>query len=218
MADKLRIGSLASGGGTNLQSIIDRCEDGRIDGRVVMVISDRADARALERARNHGIAARHIKVAKTGTEEWLAADAAITGALREAGVELVCLAGYMRIIGPELLRAYPDAIMNIHPALLPSFKGTHGQREALDYGCKVAGATVHFASEGFDEGPVIIQSAVPVREDDTESTLGARILATEYEIYAQAVQWFAEGRLCVEGRRVVVTGVATAAHVNPDPA
>ena len=217
MANRIRIGALASGGGTNVQSIIDRCEDGRISGEVVIVISDRAEPRVLERARKHGIEAVHIPVAKTGTDEWLEADRSIVAALQGARVDLVCMAGYMRVIGPHLLAAFAERIMNIHPALLPAFKGMHGQRDALEYGCKVAGATVHFAAPEFDMGPIITQAAVPVREDDTEETLAARILKQEHEIYAQAIQWFAEGRLRVEGRRVVVEGVETAARIAAEP-
>ncbi|MBM3473457.1 MAG: phosphoribosylglycinamide formyltransferase [Armatimonadetes bacterium] len=212
----IRLGALASGGGTNLQSIIDRCEDGRLDAEVVMVISDRLEAGALERARKHGIAALHVPVAKTGTDEWLEADRRITDAFLEARVDLICMAGYMRVIGPHLLGAFPHRIMNIHPALLPAFKGMHGQRDALEYGTKVAGATVHFADPDFDMGPIIIQAVVLVREDDTEATLAARILRQEHEIYPQAVQWFAEGRLRVEGRRCVVEGVDTAARISID--
>lgn len=216
MAGKLRIGVLASGGGTNLQSIIDRCEDGRINGDVVVVISDRADAGALERARNHGIKAVHLDVPKTGTDGWRAADRQITAELQAASVELVSLAGYMRMIGPQMLDVFKDRVLNIHPALLPAFKGTHGQGDALEYGAKVAGATVHFADAEFDHGPIIIQAAVPVREDDTPDTLGARILKQEHEIYAQAIQWFAEGRLRIEGRHVHVEGEVTAGRLSTD--
>jgi phosphoribosylglycinamide formyltransferase-1 len=216
MPNRIRIGVFASGGGTNLQSIIDRCEDGRIDGEVVIVVSDRAEAKALGRARSHGIEALHVAVPKTGTDGWREADQRITDALLEARVDLVCLAGYMRMIGPHMLSAFSQRIMNIHPALLPAFKGTHGQRDALEYGTKVAGATVHFADPEFDMGPIIIQAAVPVREDDTEETLAARILRQEHEIYAQAIQWFAEGRLRIEGRRVFVEGVESAARISTD--
>ncbi|MGQ9731107.1 MAG: phosphoribosylglycinamide formyltransferase [Candidatus Zipacnadales bacterium] len=216
MATRIRIGVLASGSGTNLQSIIDRCEDGRIDGEVVIVISDRVEAKALERARQHGIEARYIPVGKTGTEDWLKADQQMAEALQQQNVDLVCMAGYMRIIGPHLLSAFPRRIMNIHPALLPAFGGTHGQRDALEYGTKIAGATVHFADPEFDTGPIIIQAAVPVREDDTEATLAARILKQEHEIYAQAIQWFAEGRLRVEGRRVRIQDVITAGRLSND--
>jgi phosphoribosylglycinamide formyltransferase-1 len=216
MAGKLRIGVLASGGGTNLQSIVDRCEDGRIDGEVVLVISDRADAGALERARKHGVKAVHIQVPKTGTDGWRAADEKITAELEGAAVELICLAGYMRMIGPRMLDVFKGRVMNIHPALLPAFKGTHGQRDALEYGAKVAGATVHFADAEFDHGPIITQAAVPVREDDTPDTLAARILKQEHEIYAQAIQWFAEGRLKIDGRYVRVEGEVTAGRLSTD--
>jgi len=216
MARRIRIGVLASGGGTNLQSIIDRCEDGRIDAQVVVVISDRGDARALDRARNHGIEAVHVPVAKTGTDEWLEADRRVAEVLAKAQVDLVCMAGYMRVIGPHLLGSFRGRVMNIHPALLPSFPGMHGQRDALEHGVKVAGATIHFADPEFDTGPIIIQAAVPVREDDTEQTLAARILKQEHEIYAQAIQWFAEGRLRIEGRRVIVEGVEAAGRLSPD--
>jgi len=216
MANRLRIGVLASGGGTNLQSIIDRCEDGRIDGEVAIVISDKPDVGALERARKHGIKAVHVEVPKTGTDGWLAADREITDELEKAGVGLVCLAGYMRMVGPHMLETFRGLVMNIHPALLPGFKGTHGQRDALEYGAKVAGATVHFADPEFDHGPIITQAAVPVREDDTPDTLGTRILRQEHEIYAQAIQWFAEGRLKVEGRRVRVEDEVTAGRLSSD--
>jgi phosphoribosylglycinamide formyltransferase 1 len=213
---KLRIAVLASGGGTNLQSIIDCCADGRISGEVVLVVSDKPEAGALDRARRAGIGAAHIPVAKTGTPEWLEADRRIVEELTSAGTDLVCLAGYMRMIGPEMLRAFAGRVMNIHPALLPAFKGMHGPRDALEYGAKVAGATVHFADPEFDHGPIIIQAAVPVREDDTAATLAARVLKQEHEIYAQAIQWFAEGRLRIEGRHVRVEGVAAAARLSAD--
>lgn len=216
MAGKLRIGVLASGGGTNLQSIVDRCEDGRIAGEVVIVISDKAGAGALDRARRHGIRAVHLDVPKTGTDGWLAADREITDELQRAGVELVCLAGYMRMIGPQMLETFKHHVLNIHPALLPAFKGTHGQRDALEYGAKIAGATVHFADAEFDHGPIITQAAVPVREDDTPETLAARILREEHEIYAQAIQWFAEGRLKIDGRHVRVEGEVTAGRLSID--
>jgi len=216
MSPGVRIGVLASGGGTNLQSIIDQCAQGRISGQVVVIISDRAEAGALERGRRHNIRAVHIPVAKTGTDEWLEADRQIVVELQAAEVDLVCLAGYMRMVGPELLRVYRHRVMNIHPALLPGFKGLHGQRDALEYGAKVAGATVHFADAEFDHGPIIIQAVVLIREDDTAETLAARILKQEHEIYAQAIQWFAEGRLRIEGRCVHVKGEVTAGRLSCD--
>jgi phosphoribosylglycinamide formyltransferase 1 len=202
----LNLGVLASGGGTNLQAIIDACEAGAISARVAVVISDKAGAGALERAARHGIPAVHISVAKTGTEAWVQDNREIVDSLRAHGVDLVCLAGYMRKVTPEFLAAYEGAVINIHPALLPSFVGHRGQGDAVDYGVKLAGATVHFVDAEFDHGPVIIQAAVPVRDDDTEGTLARRILAQEHRIYSQAIQWYAEGRLRIVGRQVILEG------------
>ncbi len=198
----LRIGVLASGRGSNLQAIIDAIEAGKLDCRLAVVVSDRADARALERARKHGIDAVFIDPkAYPGREAY---DQAVMAELAERRVELVCLAGYMRILTPMFVRALPGQIMNIHPALLPAFPGLHAQRQALEYGVKVSGATVHFVDEGVDTGPIICQAAVPVREDDTEETLAARILAEEHELYPRAIRLYAEGRLSILGRRVLV--------------
>ncbi len=204
MADRITLGVLVSGRGTNLQAIIDACEQGTIDAKVAVVISDKADAYALERARKHGIAAVHVPVGKYGTPAYERADAEQLRILKEHGVQLVCMAGYMRKLGPRVLDAYPGAVMNIHPALLPSFPGAHGQPDALAYGVKISGCTVHFADAEFDQGPIIIQAAVPVVEGDDADTLAARILQQEHKIYLQAIQWFAEGRLRIEGRHVRV--------------
>ncbi len=206
MSMAIRVGALASGGGSNVQAIIEASEAGRLEAEVVVVISDNEAAGALERARNHGIDGVHVEVPKTGTAQWERANSAIISCLREHAVDLVVLAGYMRIVSPKLLRAFPGAVMNIHPALLPSFPGTHGQRDANDYGVKLAGATVHFADEQFDTGPIIIQGTVPVLDGDTAESLGARILGVEHVNYPQAVQWFAAGRLRLEGRRVLLDG------------
>ena len=203
----IRVGVLASGGGSNLQAIIDASEAGRISARAVVVISDVEDAGALDRARRHGIAAVHVLVPPTGTPGWSAANDEIVHALCDHDAQLAVMAGYMRKVSPALLRAFPGAVMNIHPALLPAFPGTHGQRDAAGYGVKLAGATVHFADEEFDRGPIIIQGAVPVMDGDTQESLAARILEVEHRIYPQAIQWFAQGRLRVEGRRVVLEGV-----------
>jgi len=208
---KLRLGVFASGGGTNLQAIIGGCERGDIAADVAVAFSDKPEAGALDRARRHGIAAVHVPVPKTGTDGWLEADRQITAVLQEHEVGLVCLAGYMRKIGPALLEAFRGRIMNIHPALLPAFPGVHVQALQLEYGVKVAGCTVHFADEEFDRGPIIIQAAVPVREDDTAESLAARILEKEHIIYARAIQWFAQGRLRLEGRIVRIEGVTSAA-------
>lgn len=215
MSKKLRIGALASGGGTNLQAIIDHCRDGKLDAEIVLVISNNPDAGALERARQAGIAVRCIDHRLFSGRE--AFDAALVQALREAEVDLVILAGFMRIITPVFVDAFPHRIMNIHPALLPAFPGLHVQRKALEYGVRFAGCTVHFVDTGTDTGPIIIQAVVPVHDDDSEETLSARILEQEHQIYPRAIQLFAEGRLRVEGRRVLVDRSAppTDSLINP---
>lgn len=197
---KLPLGVLVSGNGTNLQAIIDAQESGRIDAAVKVVVSDVPGAAALDRARRHGIDA--VTVERKHFESRRAFEEAIVSALTARGVELVCLAGFMRIAGPALLAAFPRRIVNIHPALLPSFPGLDGQRQALEYGVKVSGATVHFVDEKTDHGPIIRQEAVAVREDDTVETLRARILEREHRIYPEAIQLIAEGRVSIEGRRV----------------
>lgn len=200
--ESLRIGVLASGRGSNLQAIIDAIEAGKLDCRLAVVVSDRADARALERARKHGADAVFVEPKAHPDRE--AFDQAVLKVLADHQVELVCLAGYMRILTPRFVRALPGQIMNIHPALLPAFPGLHAQRQALHHGVKVSGATVHFVDEGVDTGPIICQAAVPVREDDTEETLAARILEQEHQIYPRAIRLYAEGRLSIVGRRVLV--------------
>lgn len=202
MAKPLSIGVLVSGNGSNLQSIIDHIGRGELDARVVCVISNKADAYGLERARKHGISALHLDHrAFSGRESY---DAALVETLKEFGVELVVLAGFMRIITPVLLNAFPMAVMNIHPALLPAFPGLDAQKQALEYGARITGCTVHFVDEGCDTGPIIIQAAVPVLPGDTVETLSTRIVAEEHRIYPRAIRMFAEGCLSVEGRRVVV--------------
>jgi len=202
----LRIGVLASGRGSNLQAIIDAIETGKLDCRLAVVVSDRSDCQALERARKHGTEA--VFMAPKGYPNRDAFDQAVLAILAEHQVELVCLAGYMRVLSPMFVRALPGQIMNIHPALLPSFPGLHAQRQALQYGVKLSGATVHFVNEGVDTGPIICQVAVPVREDDTEETLAARILEQEHQLYPRAIRLYAEGRLSIVGRRVLVRGDA----------
>ena len=198
----LKIGVLVSGSGSNLQSILDACARGDLRARVVCVISNKADAFALERAKKAGIPALHLDHrAHAGREAY---DAALVATLREFGVELVVMAGFMRIITPVLLEAFPMAVMNIHPALLPAFPGLHAQRQALEYGAKFAGCTVHFVDAGTDTGPIIVQAAVPVLEEDTEETLSARIQKEEHRIYPEAVKLFSEGRLSVVGRQVKI--------------
>ncbi len=202
MESILNIGVLISGSGSNLQSIMDACAAGKIKARVACVVSNKEDAFGLERARKAGIPALHLDHrAYTGRESY---DQALVATLREFDVELVALAGFMRIITPVLLDAFPMSVMNIHPALLPAFPGLHAQRQALEYGAKVAGCTVHFVDCGTDTGPIILQSAVPVVEGDSEETLSARIQKEEHRIYPEAIRLFTEGLLEVNGRIVAV--------------
>jgi phosphoribosylglycinamide formyltransferase-1 len=200
---KIKIGVLVSGRGSNLQAIIDNIESSRLSAEVAVVISDQAKAYSLERARKHNIPAFHIspKGYKGNREAY---DALLVEKLQKHDVALVCLAGFMRIISPALIKAFPNRIMNIHPALLPSFPGLHVQKAALEHGAKFSGCTVHFADEGMDTGPIIVQAVVPVLDNDTEDSLSERILKQEHKIYSRAIQLYAEGRLKIEGRRVVV--------------
>jgi phosphoribosylglycinamide formyltransferase-1 len=214
---KVKLGVLVSGRGSNLQAIIDNIENGTLAAELTVVMSDQADAYALERARKHAIVAVHIsaKGFKTKREEY---DALLVKELRKRNVELVCLAGFMRIITPTLIKAFPNRILNIHPALLPAFPGLHVQKAALEYGVKFSGCTVHFVDEGMDTGPIIIQAAVPILDNDTEDSLAARILKQEHKIYSHAIQLYAEGRLMIRGRRVSVSNsgqMADAFLINP---
>jgi phosphoribosylglycinamide formyltransferase-1 len=219
MSGKLRVGVLASGGGTNLQAVMDRCAAGAIDAQVVVVISDR-DCGALERAARcavPGVCIDRRDKARFPTREAL--DAAVLASLREHQVELVCLAGYLRIMTAALVDAYVGRMMNIHPALLPSFGGKdmwgHNVHQAvLDAGCKVSGVTVHFVELETDAGPIILQRCVPVAEGDTPETLAARILPHEHEVYSEAIQLFAEGRLKIEGRRVRIAPAGSGRRVS----
>ncbi len=216
MSKRLRLGVLASGGGTNLQAIIDRCRDGSLAAELAVVISNNPDAGALERARQAGVPVRCINHRDFAGRE--AFDAALVAALREAGVELVVLAGFMRIITPVMLEAFPARIINIHPALLPAFPGLHVQQQALDYGARFSGCTVHFVDGGVDTGPIIIQAVVPVLPDDTAATLASRILAQEHLIYPRAIELFAQNRVQVDGRTVTIdppVAVADLSLVNP---
>ncbi len=199
----LRLAVLASGRGSNLQAIIDAIEKGRLSAVLAVVISNKAEAPALERARKHGAPAVFLDPKATPGRE--AYDAVILEQLRKYDVGLVALAGYMKIVTRVLIDAYAGRIMNIHPSLLPAFPGLAAQQQALDWGAKVSGCTVHFVEEGVDMGPIIRQAAVPVLEGDQAESLEARILAEEHRIYPEAIQLFAEGRLTVAGRRVRIT-------------
>jgi len=195
------IGVLISGRGSNLQAIIDATRDGRLDARIAVVISNRADAYGLERARQAGVETlvRDHK-AHAGREAY---EALLVEDLRARGVELVCLAGFMRLLGATFVGAFPNRILNIHPALLPAFPGLHAQRQAVEHGVKISGATVHFVDTSLDAGPIVLQAAVPVLDADTEDTLGARILEQEHRIYPEAIRRILDGGWRIEGRRVV---------------
>jgi phosphoribosylglycinamide formyltransferase-1 len=199
---KLRVGVLASGGGTNLQAIIDASKNNQIDAEVVLVISDKRDAFALERAGKSGIKAVFLDPEKYSSKELH--ENAIVKILEENCVGLVCLAGYMRLLTDHLIGKFENRIMNIHPALLPSFPGTNGQADALAYGVKVSGCTVHFVELEMDAGPIILQAAVPVLDDDTKESLSKRILEQEHKLYPKAINLFAKGRLKITGRKVKI--------------
>ena len=202
VAERRVIGVLVSGRGSNLQAIFDAIAAGTLPVRVGIVISDKANAYALERAKQAGVP--HLVVERKAYLDKQSFERAIDAALREAAVELVVLAGFMRILGSEFVRAWSGRLMNIHPALLPSFPGLDAQAQALAYGAKISGCTVHFVDEGVDSGPVILQQAVPVLPADTEETLSERILAQEHRLYPEAIKLWAEGRLIVAGRRVSI--------------
>lgn len=199
---KLKIGVLVSGSGSNLQSIIDCIVAGKLDAEISVTISNKPDAYALERCKKHGIPTVVIRHQDFPTRETF--DRRMIDILKEHAVDLVVMAGFMRVLTPVFLNAFPMKIMNIHPALLPAFPGTHVQQQALDHGVRFSGCTVHFADEGVDTGPVIIQAVVPVLALDTADTLAARILKEEHRIYPQAIQLYAEGRLTVSGRKVII--------------
>jgi phosphoribosylglycinamide formyltransferase 1 len=202
---RLRVGVLVSGRGSNLQALLDAAARAGYPAEVVVVISDRERAAALDRARAAGVEALYVNPKDFADRE--AFDLALVRELSARRVGLVCSAGFMRILSPAFTRAFAGRAMNIHPSLLPAFPGLHAQRQALDHGAKVAGATVHFLDEGaVDTGPIILQSSVPVLADDTEDTLAARILIEEHRLYPEAVRLFAEGRLSIDGRRVTVRG------------
>ena len=203
----LSIAILGSGKGSNAQSIIDAIQAGRLDARVVCMISDVADAYILDRARQHNIPAEFIDCAPFKTKLDGAAEQRVIETLHRHRADFIALAGFMRIVKGGLLREFQGRIVNIHPALLPAFPGLHSWKQALDYGAKVAGCTVHFVDEGTDTGPIITQRTVPVMDADTPETLHARIQEQEHIAYPQALQWIAEGRVTIAGRRVFIKSV-----------
>lgn len=197
------LGVLCSGRGTNLQSIIDAVASGQIKAPIGVVITDKPGVMALERAEKAGIPAVCIDRKQYGSREEF--DGALLGELKGYGVTLVCLAGFMRLLTAGFIRAYEGRILNIHPALLPSFKGAHAHRDVLAYGAKVSGCTIHFVVEDMDAGPIILQAAVPVMEGDDEDSLGARVLVEEHKLYPRAIELFLAGRLTIDGRCVRIS-------------
>ena len=216
----VRLGVLLSGRGSNLQAIIDAIEGGSLSAEIGVVLSNKQDAGGLERARKHGVP--HVwldpKPFAGRPDSREAYDRAVLDVLRKYEVDLVLLAGYMKIVTAALVTAYENRMMNIHPSLLPSFPGLDVQKKAIEHGCKIAGCTVHFVTEGVDEGPIIVQAAVPILEGDTADVLADRILVEEHRIYPRAIQLYAEGRLRVEGRRVMVAEAGTPASGFHNPA
>jgi len=211
------IAVLVSGSGSNLQAIVDASERGEIPCRVGIVVSNKADAFGLVRAAKHGIPTAVVGHKEFPNREDF--DRKLVEVVSSCGAELVCLAGFMRVLTPVFVRAFPNRILNIHPALLPSFPGTHGPRQALEYGVRFSGCTVHFLDEGVDTGPIIVQAVVPVYDKDTEETLAARILVQEHRIYPMAIRLYFQRRLSVEGRRVRIEGdpgIPEFFHRNPD--
>jgi len=192
---------LISGRGSNLQAIIDAIQSGRLDATIGVVISNRPEAAGLARAKAAGVETVYVNPRDYASRDLF--DAAIVDALRVRGVGLVCLAGFMRLVGPRLLEAYPEAILNIHPSLLPSFRGLDAQRQALEHGVQVTGATVHLVTADLDAGPIVLQSSVPVLDGDTVESLAARILAEEHRIYPRAIGMMLDGAWRVVGRRFV---------------
>lgn len=201
----LPIAVLASGRGSNLQAILDAIKAQTLAAQVVVVLSDKADAKALDRAKEEGISAFHIN--PKAFENKVAYEAELIKYIEEYHCQLICLAGYMRILSPYFVQHAPCMIMNIHPSLLPSFPGLHAHQQALDYGVRYSGCTVHFVNEDVDGGAIIFQEIVEILPDDTEDTLSERILIKEHQIYPKAIQMFAQNRLEISGRHVVVKGV-----------
>lgn len=202
--DRMRIGVLISGSGTNLQAIIDATIEGRLDAEVAVVISNKENAYGLERARKADVPA--VWIDRTEYTTFRAYNEAIRDVLLEYEVDVVAMAGYMRLLSKEVLDTFPDRVVNIHPSLLPSFAGPSGIREAFEYGVKVTGVTIHFANEKFDEGPIIAQEVVEVAEDDTIQSLEAKIHEAEHRLYPRVLQLLAEGRVAIDGRKARIEG------------
>ncbi len=212
---RLRVGVLISGNGSNLQALLEACGDAGFPAEIVLVVANRADAFGLERARRAGVATRVLDHQAFPSRESF--DEAMTGLLRNAGVELVCLAGFMRLLSTGFVQSWQNRLINIHPSLLPSFKGLHAHRQALDAGVTIHGCTVHFVTADLDGGPILVQAAVPVHPDDDEESLAARVLEAEHRIYPLALRWLGEGRARIGGNHVRVDGGTPATYplINP---
>lgn len=202
MAQRLKLGVLISGRGSNLQALIDAASAADWPAEIALVISNKAEAAGLTRAEAAGIPT--CVLSHRGHADRAAFDATMTAALREAGVELVCLAGFMRLLSPQFVEAWHDRLINIHPSLLPAFRGLHVHEQAIEAGVRFTGCTVHFVRAEMDDGPIIVQAAVPVLQDDTPDSLAARVLLAEHRCYPQAVKWIAEGRVRIDGPRAIV--------------
>lgn len=194
-----RIAILLSGRGSNFEAIADSIANGRIQASIALVISNRPDAPGLESARRRGLHAVSLPSKGVAREQY---DRSLIREIRQHDVDLICLAGYMRLLSPEFIRAFPQKVVNIHPSLLPSFPGLDAQRQALEHGVRISGCTVHFVDEGLDSGPIILQAAAPVHDDDTVESLSKRILTEEHRIYSEAIRWILSGAYTIEGRRV----------------
>ena len=199
---KGRLGILLSGRGSNFEAIADHIDRGELDAEIAVVVSNVDQAPGLQKARLRGLEAVFLGSKGVPREEY---DRRVVSILKEKSVELVCLAGFMRLLSPVLVQAFPNRILNIHPALLPAFPGLEAQKQALEYGVKVSGCTVHFVDEDLDSGPIILQAVVPVLDADTEETLAARILKEEHKLYSQAIGMVIEGQFRIEGRRIIRT-------------
>ncbi|MBI5047613.1 MAG: phosphoribosylglycinamide formyltransferase [Deltaproteobacteria bacterium] len=211
----INLGILVSGNGTNLQAIIDSIEAKRLDARIKIVISNNPNAYAIERAKKH-----HIQVFIINDSHFPAredCDKHLVELLKSHRIDLVVLAGFMRLLSPLFIKSFPMKIINIHPALLPAFPGLHVQKKAVDYGVKFSGCTVHIVDEGVDTGPIVIQAVVPVHNDDTEKTIAQKILKEEHRIYPQAIQFFAEERIEIKGRKVVIKNCSKTEEVLENP-
>ena len=199
---KKRLGILLSGRGSNFEAIADHIDKGELDAEIAVVISNVSQALGLQKARKRGLEAVFLSSKGIPREEY---DRGVVLVLEEKKVDLVCLAGFMRLLSPVLVKAFPNRILNIHPALLPAFPGLEAQKQALEHGVKFSGCTVHFVDEGLDSGPIILQAVVPVMEDDTEEVLAARILKEEHKLYSRAIRLVLEGQFRIEGRRIIRT-------------